>query len=61
MQAWQYGHLIIEKELRDFEAMLDECLGVGWQQQQEEALQVETYIAAKKQMLKRHVEEFNTK
>ena len=60
MQACQYRLLIIEKEPRDFEAMPNECLEVDWQQQ-EKALQVQRYIAAKKKMLKRHVEDFNMK
>ncbi|KAJ8630267.1 hypothetical protein MRB53_023590 [Persea americana] len=50
MHACQYSLTIIENELRDFEAMLKECLGVDWQQQ-EDALQVQRYVAAKKQML----------
>ena len=60
MQACRYSFMIIENELRDFQAMLNECLGADWQQQ-EEALQEHRYIAAKKQMLKRHIEDFNTK
>ncbi|KAJ8633444.1 hypothetical protein MRB53_026780 [Persea americana] len=39
MWAYQYSLSITENELRDFEAMLNEYLGAGWQQQKE-ALQV---------------------
>lgn len=60
IQACQYGLMTTQNELSDFEAMLNECMGVDWQQQ-EEGLQVQRYVAAKKQMLKRHIEDFNTK
>ena len=60
IQACQYSFSITQNELKDFEAMLNECLGADWHQQ-EEALQIQRYVAAKKQMLKRHIEDFNTK
>ncbi|KAJ8633499.1 hypothetical protein MRB53_026835 [Persea americana] len=46
MQACQYSLSIIKNDLRDFEVMLDEFLGADWQQQ-EEAFQVQNYVAAK--------------
>lgn len=39
---------------------LGEYLGTDWQQQ-EKGLQVHRYMEAKKEMLKRHVEDFDTK
>lgn len=60
IQACQYNLLITENELREFEAMLEECLGADWRQQ-EKALQVQKYIAAKNEILKRHIDDFNAK
>lgn len=60
LEACQYSFSIIEKELKEFEAMLNEWLGADWQQK-DKAFLVKKYLAAKQAMVKRRMDGFNVK
>lgn len=60
LEACQYSCSIIENELKQFEAMLNEWFGADWQQKDKSFL-VKKYLVAKQAMVRRRMDEFNVK